>query len=160
MPYIYIYMYTLAGVWMRLCQMESPPAGKGVVGLLSWKGSQFCITFCKVCHGDSVTKPDYYYYIYDVVWVSSWGEQNWMKDGLAVYSVYLMQSMKTTVFCFLYLGAWSEPSQSGDRTWNANIQPAARRTHSYAEVILHGETSCVWSCHRFQSAVDCFFNKF
>ena len=40
------------------------PAGKGVVGLLSWHGSHFwvCITFCKVHHGDSVTKPDYYYY--------------------------------------------------------------------------------------------------
>ena len=40
-----------------------PPAGKGVVGLLSWHGSHFwvCITFCKVRHGDSVTKPDYYY---------------------------------------------------------------------------------------------------
>ena len=39
-------------------------AGKGVVGLLSWHGSHFwvCITFCKVRHGDSVTKPDYYYY--------------------------------------------------------------------------------------------------
>ena len=34
-----------------------PPAGKGVVGLLSWHGSHFwvCITFCKVRHGDSVT---------------------------------------------------------------------------------------------------------
>ena len=43
-----------------------PPAGKGVVGLLSWHGSHFwvCITFCKVRHGDSVTKPDYYYYYY------------------------------------------------------------------------------------------------
>ena len=41
-----------------------PPAGKSVVGLLSWHGSHFwvCITFCKVRHGDSVTKPDYYYY--------------------------------------------------------------------------------------------------
>ena len=38
-----------------------PPAGKGVVGLLSWHGSHFwvCITICKVRHGDSVTKPDY-----------------------------------------------------------------------------------------------------
>ena len=42
-----------------------PPAGKGVVGLLSWHGSHFwvCITFCKVRHNDSVTTPDYYYYI-------------------------------------------------------------------------------------------------
>ena len=32
--------------------------------LLSWRGSHFwvCITFCKMRHGDSVTKPDYYYY--------------------------------------------------------------------------------------------------
>ena len=43
-----------------------PLAEKGVVGLLSWHGSHFwvCITFCKVRHGDSVTKPDYYYYYY------------------------------------------------------------------------------------------------
>ena len=43
-----------------------PPAGKGVVGLLSWHDSHFwvCITFCKVHHGDSVTKPDYYYYYF------------------------------------------------------------------------------------------------
>ena len=43
-----------------------PPAGKGVVGLLGWHGSHFrvCITFCKVRHGDSVTKPDYYYYYF------------------------------------------------------------------------------------------------
>ena len=41
-----------------------PPAGKGVVGMLSWHGSHFwvCITICRVRHGDSVTKPDYYYY--------------------------------------------------------------------------------------------------
>ena len=32
---------------------------------LHWRGSHFwvCITFCKMRHGDSVTKPDYYYYI-------------------------------------------------------------------------------------------------
>ena len=43
-----------------------PPAGKGVVGLLSRHGSHFlvCIIFSKVRHGDSVTKPDYYYYYY------------------------------------------------------------------------------------------------
>ena len=43
-----------------------PPVIKGVVGLLSWHGSHFwvCITFCKVRHGDSVTKPDYNYYYY------------------------------------------------------------------------------------------------
>ena len=42
---------------------RKPLAGKGVVGLLSWHGSHFwvCITFCKVRHGDNVTKPDYYY---------------------------------------------------------------------------------------------------
>ena len=59
-------MLAHSGVWTRLCQVESPPAGKGVVGLLSWHGSHFwvCITFCKVRHGDSVTKPDYYYYYY------------------------------------------------------------------------------------------------
>ena len=53
-------------VWMRLCQVEST-AGKGVVGLLSWHGSYFwvCITFCKVHHSDSFTKPDYYYYAPD-----------------------------------------------------------------------------------------------
>ena len=41
-----------------------PRAGKGVVCLLSWHGSQFwvCITFCKVRHSDSVTKPDYYFF--------------------------------------------------------------------------------------------------
>ena len=50
---------------------DSPPvnsdtAGKGVVGMLSWHGSHFwvCITICRVRHGDSVTKPDYYYYYY------------------------------------------------------------------------------------------------
>ena len=34
--------------------------------MLSWHGSHFwvCITFCRVRHGDSVTKPDYYYYYY------------------------------------------------------------------------------------------------
>ena len=43
-----------------------PHAGKGVVGLFSWHGLNFwvCITFCKVHHGDSVTKPDYYYHYY------------------------------------------------------------------------------------------------
>ena len=47
-----------------------PPAGKGVVGMLSWHGSHFwvCITICRVRHGDSVTKPDYYYYYY--YWVA------------------------------------------------------------------------------------------
>ena len=41
-----------------------PPAGKGVVGLFSWHGAHYwvCITFYKVRQGDSVTKPDYYYY--------------------------------------------------------------------------------------------------
>ena len=39
-----------------------------LVGLLSWHGSHFwvCIKFCKVRHGDSVTKPDYYYYYYSL----------------------------------------------------------------------------------------------
>ena len=56
-------MLALPGVWMRLCQVESPLPKKGVVGMLSWHGSHFwvCITFCRVRHGDSVTKPDYYY---------------------------------------------------------------------------------------------------
>ena len=46
-----------------------PPAGKGVIGMLSLHGSHFgvCITFCKVRHSDSVTKPDYYYYYYHVL---------------------------------------------------------------------------------------------
>ena len=37
-----------------------------LVGMLSWHGSHFwvCITICTVRHGDSVTKPDYYYYYY------------------------------------------------------------------------------------------------
>ena len=26
---------------------------------------EFVLLFCKVIHGDSVTKPDYYYYLYD-----------------------------------------------------------------------------------------------
>ena len=41
--------------------VEKSPAGKGVVGLLSWHGSHFwvCIKFCKVRQGDSVTKPYY-----------------------------------------------------------------------------------------------------
>ena len=48
------------------CYMELRhcPAGKGVVvGLLSWHMARTYefITFCKVRHGDSVTKPDYYY---------------------------------------------------------------------------------------------------
>ena len=32
----------------------------------SQQGTHFwvCITFCRVRHGDSVTKPDYYYYYY------------------------------------------------------------------------------------------------
>ena len=40
-----------------------PPAGKSVDSLFSWQGSHLwvCITFCEVRHGDSVTKPDYYY---------------------------------------------------------------------------------------------------
>ena len=43
------------------------------VGLLSSHGSHFwvCITFCKVRHGDSVTKPDYYYY-YCQIWLYIW----------------------------------------------------------------------------------------
>ena len=51
---------------MCLHHLGSHPAEKGVVGMLSWHGSHFwvCITFCKVRHGDSVTKPDYYYYYY------------------------------------------------------------------------------------------------
>ena len=53
------------------CVRWKAPAGKGVVGLLSWHGSHFwvCITFCKVRHGDSVTKPETYYII--IVWHSS-----------------------------------------------------------------------------------------
>ena len=41
-----------------------PHAGNSLVGLLSWHGSHFWvrISFCKVRHGDSVTKPNYYYY--------------------------------------------------------------------------------------------------
>ena len=41
-----------------------PPARKGVDSL-SWHGLYFwvCITFCKVRHSDSVTKPDYYFQI-------------------------------------------------------------------------------------------------
>ena len=48
-----------AGGWG--CVKWKASAGKGVVGMLSWHGSHFwvCITFCKVCHGGSVTKPDY-----------------------------------------------------------------------------------------------------
>ena len=40
-----------------------PPAGKGD-SLSSWHVSHFCacVTFSKVRHGDSVTKPDYNYY--------------------------------------------------------------------------------------------------
>ena len=44
-----------------------PPAGKGFdsLFLISWHGSHFWICIkkiYKVQHGDSVTKPDYYYY--------------------------------------------------------------------------------------------------
>ena len=48
------------------CVRWRAPAGKGVVGLLSWHGSHFwvCIIFCEGRHGDSVTKPDYYCYYY------------------------------------------------------------------------------------------------
>ena len=37
-----------------------------MVVFFSWHGLHFwiCILFCKVHHGDSVTKPDYYYYYY------------------------------------------------------------------------------------------------
>ena len=51
-----------------------PPAGKGVVGMLSWHGSHFwvCITFCKVRHGDSVAKPDYYYYFFPTISICFW----------------------------------------------------------------------------------------
>ena len=42
---------------------RKPPAGKGGDSFLNWLGSHFwvCITLCMVRHGDSVTKPDYYY---------------------------------------------------------------------------------------------------
>ena len=38
--------------------------------LLSWQGSHFwvCITFCKVRHGDSVTKPDYHYLLFLLIY--------------------------------------------------------------------------------------------
>ena len=34
-------MLALSGVWMRLCQVKKPSAGKGVVGLFSWHGLHF-----------------------------------------------------------------------------------------------------------------------
>ena len=43
--------------------------------MLSWHGSHFwvCITFCRVRHGDSVTKPDYYYYYYyEILLIRYW----------------------------------------------------------------------------------------
>ena len=55
-------------LWPCLCFRAcgwrgKPPADKGVDSLLSWHKLHFwvCITFCKVQHGDSVTKSDYYY---------------------------------------------------------------------------------------------------
>ena len=59
-------MLALSGVVDEAVSGGKPPAGKGVVGLLSWHGSYYwvCITFSKVRHSDSVTKPDYYYYYY------------------------------------------------------------------------------------------------
>ena len=57
-------MFALLSVWIRLSDGK-PPAGKGVDSLFSCCGSHFWvyITFCKVQHGDSVIKPDYYYFL-------------------------------------------------------------------------------------------------
>ena len=42
----------------------------------SRQGTHFwvCITFCRVRHGDSVTKPDYYYYYYYLMWKRNFSE--------------------------------------------------------------------------------------
>ena len=47
-------------------------------GLLSWHGSHFwvCFTFCKVRHGDSVTKPDYYYHCLLLLYFEHWFDQD------------------------------------------------------------------------------------
>ena len=46
---------------------------KGGVGLLGVHGShtfEYALaTFCKVRHGDSVTKPDYYYYYWNIRYI-------------------------------------------------------------------------------------------
>ena len=58
-------IFTLSGVWMRLCQVKSPLQERvwQYTCLLGWHGSHIwvCITFCKVQLGYSVTKSDYYY---------------------------------------------------------------------------------------------------
>ena len=41
-----------------------------------------CITFCRVRHGDSVTKPDYYYYYYSALELTWWGTT--MNSGLKI----------------------------------------------------------------------------
>ena len=81
-----------------------PPAGKGVVGLLSWHGSNFwaCITtFSKVRHGDSVTKPDYYYYIilwhYILAWASRTSRNSSVHKILLRGPSHKLQSISTSL---------------------------------------------------------------
>ena len=56
------------------CVGWKPPAGKGVDSLLNWQSDMACtffITFCKVWHSDghSVTKPDYYMYCVNIIYI-------------------------------------------------------------------------------------------
>ena len=56
-------MFTLSGVWMWLCQVEIPL--QEMVWIACWAnmaGDFEFLLICKVWHGDSITKPDYYHY--------------------------------------------------------------------------------------------------
>ena len=50
-----------------------------------------CITFCRVRHGDSVTKPDYYYYIKSLsksalkTWPTKWAFISWPTEWAFIY---------------------------------------------------------------------------
>ena len=54
-------MFALPGMWMRQVEARELCRNRWEDNFSSRHGSHLYITFCKVWHGDSVTKPDYFF---------------------------------------------------------------------------------------------------